>query len=203
MIDIARVRPVLLAHTPADTTVGAAVAANVGSDQAEPVVAASERPWTGRAGAFAVPSLAVGSPLMTSNEALGRAPSTLGAQARALTGGVDAAAEADATDTPPSAFVEDRRRLAARSVVAPSLAGGFHLQVGAYSSAGEAERMLNATRSRTGDLLREYAQAAIEVHKDNRRLYRARFTGFDPARAANVCTELRRQQIDCFVMKAE
>jgi len=63
--------------------------------------------------------------------------------------------------------------------------------------------MLSATRARSGDLLKRYDAAAIPVQKDNRRLFRARFTGFDAAAAQSVCNALRQQKIDCFVMRAE
>ncbi|MFZ4806957.1 MAG: D-alanyl-D-alanine carboxypeptidase [Hyphomicrobiaceae bacterium] len=122
----------------------------------------------------------------------GRPPSTLEAQVRFF-----------ATDEPAPATVSPVALAAQPAVTAVGQGGDFQLQIGAFATVGEAERMLSATRARTGDLLRPYREVAIAVQKDNRRLYRARFTGFEAAAAQGVCTELRRQKIDCFVMKAE
>jgi D-alanyl-D-alanine carboxypeptidase len=164
---------------------------------------ASETPApVGRAGAFAARRMSVDTPpLQTETSALapGRPPSTLDAQARA--NATDEApmpamalASQGATPVPPTPA-------ALRPAAAP--AGDFQLQIGAFGSEGEATRALSATRSRTGDLLRGANEAALLVQKDNRKFYRARFTGFDAVRAQNTCAELKRQKIDCFVMRAE
>jgi D-alanyl-D-alanine carboxypeptidase len=153
------------------------------------------------AGAFAVPRFSATTDAIDPPAAPGRPPSTLDMQARSL-----------ATDEPPPAVSPSapprggQTLVASVSAAAPPVAnasGGFHLQVGAYGTAGEAERMLSATRARSGDLLKRYDAAAIPVQKDNRRLFRARFTGFDAAAAQSVCNALRQQKIDCFVMRAE
>ena len=141
--------------------------------------------------------------------AVGRTPATLEAQARAMTTDEpplppqSTSPVAPAVAVPPAEVRPTMTAALAPSRPAAAIAGEFQLQVGAFGTEGEAERMLGATRSRTGDLLKPYAQAAIAVQKDNRRLFRARFVGFDAASAGTVCTELRRQKIDCFVMKAE
>ncbi len=81
--------------------------------------------------------------------------------------------------------------------------GSFEIQVGAYATQPEADRALSHARSQAGDLLRGSDSRALLAKKDNRQIYRARFIGFDSARAASTCLELRRRQIDCFVMRAE
>jgi D-alanyl-D-alanine carboxypeptidase len=107
----------------------------------------------------------------------GRAPSSLQAQARQLP-----------------------QRVASQS---PTDAGRFEIQIGAYSSIDEAQRALNSAQSRAGNLLAGAASVTHPVVKSGRQVYRARFAGFDSARASSTCTELRRQAIDCFVMTAD
>ncbi len=80
---------------------------------------------------------------------------------------------------------------------------GLEIQVGAFPSSGEAERQIATVRSRTGSLLTSNAPRVMPVRKDNRQLYRARFTGFEAKAAAAACLELRRLAVDCFVMRAE
>lgn len=81
--------------------------------------------------------------------------------------------------------------------------GGFEVQIGAYGSINEAQRALTAAQSRAGQVLAGYGSVTHPVQKAGRTMYRARFSGFDAARASSTCTELRRQAIDCFVMSAE
>jgi len=187
VIEIARVRRIALA-TPAEPAA-----------PPTPPTSSDNR----GAGAFAVPRFAATTDASDPPAAPGRPPSTLDMQARSL-----------ATDEPPSPVAlppagpprGGQALVASVSAAAPPAANasrGFHLQVGAYGTAGEAERMLSATRARSGDLLKRYDAAAIPVQKDNRRLFRARFTGFDAAAAQSVCNALRQQKIDCFVMRAE
>jgi len=82
-------------------------------------------------------------------------------------------------------------------------AGGYHVQVGAYTSLAEAEKALVATLERAPTVLAEAAPRTIPVVSGSRRLYRARFVGLDSSAARNACEELRRRKIDCFVAKAE
>ena len=90
-----------------------------------------------------------------------------------------------------------------RVASAGSPAGSFEIQIGAYATQPEADRALSNARGQAGDLLRGGDSRALLARKDNRQIYRARFVGFDSARAASTCLELRRRQIDCFVMRAE
>ena len=85
----------------------------------------------------------------------------------------------------------------------PAVASGIQIQIGAYSTEAEAERQLASARERAGSLLAGGQSVAIATQSNGRTVFRARFAGFDAARAASVCTELRRKQIDCLVAKAE
>ena len=80
---------------------------------------------------------------------------------------------------------------------------GFHIQIGAFGSASEAERAIKDTQARSNGLLSAATPVTAPVQKESRLLYRARFAGFSAQSAADTCLALRRAAIDCFVMKAE
>jgi D-alanyl-D-alanine carboxypeptidase len=82
-------------------------------------------------------------------------------------------------------------------------ATGVHLQIGAFATEAEAGRQLATVRQKATDLLAGGQPVTVAAQANGRTLYRARFTGFDAARAGTVCTELRRRQIDCMVTKSE
>ena len=91
---------------------------------------------------------------------------------------------------------------------APAKAAGkaagkdFLIQIGAYDSVDEAERKLKQARETTTGVLDGSAPMTEAVTKGDKKLYRARFAGFDSARATQACIELRRHSIDCMVAKA-
>jgi D-alanyl-D-alanine carboxypeptidase len=116
------------------------------------------------------------------------APSTLDAQAAAL--------ERAAPQVP--AVAQDRPRQAAATP-----AGPFAIQIGAYNDSADAERHMDAARQRAAGLLDPYAAVAVPFRKGSSQLYRARFRGFEAAAATNTCLQLRRLQIDCFVVSTE
>lgn len=123
---------------------------------------------------------------------LGRAPSSLQAQANQL----------------PAAQPQRMASLQPATAAAPSqngsqATGRFEIQIGAYGSIDEAQRALASAQGKAGKLLAGYASVTHPVQKAGRQVFRARFSGFDSARASSTCTELRRQAIDCFVMTAE
>jgi len=187
-IEVVNVRRVALAPRDGAEASAASTAAEVVETSAIP----------GRAPRFASARLIAQPGGEDAGPAPGRPPSTFEAQVRLFS--TDEPAPAAPS---PVAFAPQPLAPTPGAGAPPAQAGEYQLQIGAFGTAGEAERMLGATRARTGDLLRPYREAAIPVQKDNRRLYRARFTGFEAAAAQGVCTELRRQKIDCFVMKAE
>jgi hypothetical protein len=112
---------------------------------------------------------------------------------------------------PPSTLQQQAARLERGTYAEPmhlsregsSLRGGYEIQVGAYKSAGEAERALASARSSAGTVLNDRRGVAIPVRKEASLLYRARFSGFSPADAASTCNALRRLRIDCFVTRAD
>ena len=135
----------------------------------------------------------------------GAPPSTLQAQAQGL---ARPALTAPSTASSPIAYASlqpppSRLRGPDVSPVQTSATGGFHIQIGAYASAAEAEKMLKMTQARTQNLLRSASLVTSPVQKESRVLYRARFAGFDARSAADTCLQLRRAAVDCFVMKAD
>ena len=81
--------------------------------------------------------------------------------------------------------------------------GGYHVQIGAYATAAESDRMLAAVKEKVPTALAGSTPLTSSINKENRKLYRARFAGFDARGAAKACQNLRLHNIDCFVMKAE
>jgi D-alanyl-D-alanine carboxypeptidase len=135
------------------------------------------------------------SPEPTGPEATrGKMPSTLGAQAARLgnAGQITTAALADG----PTYRLHG-------PTAQPAAAGGYQIQVGAFGSAAEAEQRLATLRQTAGAVVGSSQGVTLPVQKGNRQLFRARFAGFSATSAAQACTELRRQAIDCYVNKAE
>ncbi len=136
-------------------------------------------------------------------------PSTLQAQAERMAGKPFAVASAAPTVAPPtfrlagpgpgpSSAPQPR---ASEPAIAPSASGKISIQVGAYASAAEATRQLEATKAKSGALLAQARPVTQAVASGGRQLYRARFAGFDAAAAAAACNDLRRLQIDCQVTR--
>jgi D-alanyl-D-alanine carboxypeptidase len=154
----------------------------------------------------------------------GAPPSTLAAQAARIEAGEIAPQPAPPVTQPRSQVAaEPRRQIAAAAPPPPAyrlagpepraataipapvqpLAAGFQIQIGAYGSVAEAEKQIASVAASAEPLLAGHSGLTLPVAKGARQLYRARFAGFDANGAANACLELRRRQIDCFVMKAE
>jgi D-alanyl-D-alanine carboxypeptidase len=126
-----------------------------------------------------------------------RPPSTLDSQARALA----FVAPAQAQPLPPAAHLKGPTPTAA---FPPAPKGvGYEIQIGAYTSAVEAQAKLEHVRGRAVGLLDGHGGVTLPVQRDNRQIFRARFVNFDEHAASNTCLELRRLAIDCFVMKAD
>ncbi len=81
--------------------------------------------------------------------------------------------------------------------------GGFHVQIGAFQSAAEAERQLTSVRERAPTTLRGGKPITVQFKLGDKVFHRARFAGFDAQSAAAACSELKRLKVDCLVMKAE
>lgn len=80
---------------------------------------------------------------------------------------------------------------------------GVHIQIGAFAAEQEAREKLDLARQRSPRHLARAGLTTPAVIVNGRRLFRARFTGLSAETAASACSELRRQQIDCLVTRAE
>jgi D-alanyl-D-alanine carboxypeptidase len=177
----------------------------------EPPPAEAGRPWAEDTPA-AVANAGAGStePALAPSAGRGRPPGTLQAQlalfeaSAAGTGSPDAGREAGlrpaladvAADTVPVPVP------VATGMARPAAAGGFHVQIGVYSSPGDAQRAMAAAKSKAGHILADSAPIAMPLAKGDKQLYRARFAGFDSVSATTACNELRRTGLDCFVAKS-
>lgn len=122
-----------------------------------------------------------------------------------------AAAPARAVATAPSSLNAQATRLArgepatkplAASLAATSAAPRFHVQIGAFPSAREAERQLAAVKPRT-PVLAQAKPLTQAVQQGDKTLYRARYAGLDVTTANEACNALKTQGVTCMVFKGE
>lgn len=220
-IHIARVRPVMVAPRPR-TPIEAPQAES--TDEAETRQSAPRPIAFAQAGIFtraaAQPAEAPAGESWHTRQPLGTLPSTLDRQAHNIARGSeplvtasvrDAGAPALSADTyvaAPQPIAATYRRPDAAPAPAPApavqtAAVEFHIQVGAFASAAEADRALVQALQKSGPLLAAATPLTRTIDKSGRQLHRARFAGFSAQSAATTCMELRQRQIDCFVMRAE
>ncbi|MCC7253764.1 serine hydrolase [Hyphomicrobium sp.] len=135
-----------------------------------------------------------------------RPPSTLESQASALAfaqagalGGGGTSARPSRPSVPPSHL---KGPMPSQFPAAP-VGAGYEIQIGAYSTAQEAQTKLELVRARAVGLLEGHSGVTLPVQRDDRQIFRARFVNFNESAASNTCLELRRLAIDCFVMKAD
>lgn len=158
---------------------------------AKPVAfAAASTPVAETEPAPAPPPVAIGDAQPPEPRQRGLPPSTLNAQAWALTG----------RSQPPPARPQYEQRQVTRVSAA---AGAYEVQIGAYGSIAEAQRALNSVQDRAKKLLAGVPSVTHPATANGRQIFRARFAGFDAGRAASTCTELRRKGVDCFVMAGQ
>jgi D-alanyl-D-alanine carboxypeptidase len=137
----------------------------------------------------------------------GRPPATLQDQAagRLATGPAPALAQLAAKPAAVAAVPSVSRPagLGAPAAAGPIATGPFHVQIGAFSTPAEAQRQLSAVSDRAGALLAGHAPVSVPYAKANLQFYRARFAGFNEAKAQAACQTLKQQKIECVVMRAE
>ena len=206
-----RTRPVVVApraqaqrSTGGDTRMAVAPAAGTGDAAPRPLAVATPPPPA----PMALPA------------APARAPSSLQAQADRIergepaAAGLVAAAPADMTGRMGAFAVPSLAQRPPRAEPAPAAgparparpaggsgASGVTIQVGAYTSEAEAERRLAAARDRAGGHLAGARTRTQAVQSGERQLWRARFVGLDERTAAAACSDLKRQQVDCQVVR--
>jgi D-alanyl-D-alanine carboxypeptidase len=219
-IHIARVRPVMVAPRPR-TPIEAPQTES--TDEAETRHQSAPRPIAfAQAGVFtraaAQPVEASAGESWHTRQPLGALPSTLDRQAHNIARGSEPLVPASIRDANTPVFAADTnvpapqpiaasyRRPEAAPAPAPAVQAAaveFHIQVGAFASAAEADRALVQALQKSGPLLAAATPLTRVIDKSGRQLHRARFAGFSAQSAATTCMELRQRQIDCFVMRAE
>jgi D-alanyl-D-alanine carboxypeptidase len=127
-------------------------------------------------------------------------PSSLEQQAAKLGGGSARPAEPLTTQ---AVDAESKPRWSTQVQASAGSPGSFHVQIGAFQSAAEAERQLTSVRERAPTTLRSGKPITVQFKLGDKVFHRARFAGFDAASAAAACSELKRLKVDCLVMKAE
>jgi D-alanyl-D-alanine carboxypeptidase len=130
----------------------------------------------------------------------GASPSSLEQQAAKLGGGSARRAEPLTTQT---VDAESKPHWSTQVQASAGGTGSFHVQIGAFQSAAEAERQLTSVRERAPATLRSGTPITVQFKLGDKVFHRARFAGFDAASAAAACSELKRLKVDCLVMKAE
>lgn len=133
--------------------------------------------------------------------ASGPAPSTLEAQAARLARGEPVASPAP-IDRAASRIAGPKAPVASARQAAPGHAR-FHVQIGAFPSAQEAERQLAAVKARAPGALGLATPLTQPVQQGDKTLYRARYAGLDSATANEACNALKTQGVSCLVFKGE
>jgi D-alanyl-D-alanine carboxypeptidase len=108
----------------------------------------------------------------------------------------------------PSTLTEQAHRMtepAFETQAAPVPAGvvAVEIQVGAFQSAGEAQRRLAWVREHAIDVVGERRAVAQPVQRGDKVLYRARFAGFDGISAQSACKQLRALKVDCLLVRPD
>lgn len=198
--ELARVRTVAISDHLDDAETASASAPAPGSTATAAVTLPASEPAQAdgvRNAAVALPANPAGS----QGVVLGRAPSTLHEQlSRILAAHRDSVGSVEAN--PESVRARLRDSVNDLPQAAAAARGPYQVQIGAYRTPDEAERQLQRVREEAARLLAG-ASTLTEpvVVGGNRRLYRARFAGFDSSSATHTCLELRRRSIDCLVTR--
>jgi D-alanyl-D-alanine carboxypeptidase len=132
-----------------------------------------------------------------------RPASTLGAQASALGARDIARGQSQEEGSAHAALVAAHETVTVPARPSAGGGSGFEVQIGAFSTANEAQSKIDGVRTRAVTLLDGHNGVTLPFQKDNRQIYRARFVNFDEAKASATCLELRRLAVDCLVVRAE
>ena len=81
--------------------------------------------------------------------------------------------------------------------------GTYHVQVGAFTSAGDALNRLGMVRQRASKLLKGHLPFTVSFMKGSTEWYRARFAGFSKSDAQSTCAALKRMKLECIALSAE
>jgi D-alanyl-D-alanine carboxypeptidase len=166
-----------------------------------------------------VPIRAAATPLVLPNlNAYAPSPElgTVALESSSLRGAAAETRQTDALEAPPAApaitgnigvqsatneTAREPAREPASRPVKPVAAGSWAVQVGAFEIEAEAKQRLSIARSMAAELLSTADPYTERTTKGDKTLYRARFAGFDRARAEAVCKHLLNNYIACMALK--
>jgi D-alanyl-D-alanine carboxypeptidase len=94
-----------------------------------------------------------------------------------------------------------KSRSPASASAPPHVHDGWLIQIGAFDREDEARQHLSMARLKMGDALATDHPLIERVQKDDKVLYRARFTGFNKETAEAACQRLRRNDAGCIAVK--
>lgn len=113
---------------------------------------------------------------------------------------------------PPKPAVPESTIASAMSALVPSaqaavrgepLAGGWGIQVGAFSEFEPAQRVARTAAEKAAGLLRDARVVVLERTNDSRRLFRARIIGLTEKDARAACRVLESKKMPCLVVQLE
>ena len=202
-IQMARVRPVSVVAAPAPAVprtepyADRAPAPYTPPWRQQPAAAPSPAPVAEQQPVLRAPPRPVYAP---PNTGRGARPSTLAAQAARIEQGAPAVYASNQYAERPSYAGAPMQQASATAKPIPR-GGDYAIQVGAFATAAEAEARLRQIRQSAPDALAQAADHTEPVTQGSRTLYRARFADLEADTAAQACTALRRQRVDCFVAR--
>ncbi len=83
----------------------------------------------------------------------------------------------------------------------PAAHTGWVIQIGAFESEAEARQRLDSARASVKGVLAKADPFTEAVAKGDKKLYRARFAGFEKDDAENACRYLKRNHITCITVR--
>src|SRR5579863_7567360 len=104
---------------------------------------------------------------------------------------------------PPVAAAVGYQLASASSVVIPAshVHNGWVIQIGAYGAEDEARQHLSEAKLKLHAMLASADPFTERVQKGDTTFYRARFAGFDKAKAEAACRQLKRNDFACITVK--
>ncbi|MFW2392447.1 MAG: serine hydrolase [Alphaproteobacteria bacterium] len=79
----------------------------------------------------------------------------------------------------------------------------YHVQVGAFTTSGDAQNRLGMVQQRASKLLNGHLPFTATFMKGDTEWYRARFAGFSKNDAQSTCAALKRMKLECIALSAE
>jgi D-alanyl-D-alanine carboxypeptidase len=112
-----------------------------------------------------------------------------------------APAAAENQPTPPLIQVAAAGPPAAAMRAAPTIRGGWLIQIGAFPDERQAREQLDQARETAARVLAKAEPFTEKTRKGSTDLFRARFAGFDEDGARRACEALKRNDFPCMAMR--